>query len=90
MRCVLCGKEYKRQVTDTHLKSHGVNREEYDQQASTFSENAWEFYWSHPGLRVKFPDPLATEPPEGKKSTFRKWLALPKVKKGRHELQGEL
>jgi hypothetical protein len=87
MRCVLCGKEYKRQVTDAHLKSHGVSREGYDAQASTFTEDVWEFYWTHEGLRGNFPEPLCTET-KGK-MTFSEWVALPQVQAKHPELRGE-
>jgi hypothetical protein len=85
MRCVLCGKEYKRRPSATHIESHGLSREEYDRKASTFSENAWEFYWSHSKLREQFPNPLATRAAKSK-LTFRKWLALKKVQSKYPEL----
>jgi len=88
MRCVLCGKEYKREVTDAHLKSHGMGRKEYDSKASRLAESVWEFYWTHENLRVHFPDPLSDEAEDGKQ-TFRQWCELPKVRNRHPELQGE-
>jgi len=87
VRCVLCGKEYKKDVTDTHLKSHGMTRKGLDEKASILSESVWEFYWSHPGLQEKFPDPLAAEGIEGR-MTFQEWISLPKVMEKHPEITG--
>jgi hypothetical protein len=83
---VLCGKEYAKGPTLAHLKSHGLNRDEYNGKKDVLSKAVWNFYWSHPGLREKFPDPLATEAEEGK-LTFIQWCALPKVQRKYEELR---
>jgi hypothetical protein len=84
--CVLCGKEYAKDVTLSHLKSHGLSRDEYDEKKASLTEATWNFYWSHLGLHSKFPDPLATEGEDGR-MTFRQWCSLPKVKSKYEELR---
>lgn len=85
MRCVLCGKTYKRRVTKRHIKSHDLTKEEYQAKAEALPEAVWEFYWSHPGLQEQFPNPLAVKAQAGK-LTFRKWVE--KVRNKYPELQG--
>lgn len=84
--CVLCGKKYTRDVTSSHLKSHDLNRDEYNKKKDILSESVWNFYWSHEGLHGKFPDPLATEGIDGR-MTFIEWCRLPKVQDKHEELK---
>ena len=79
MRCVLCGKEFSGTVRLSHLKSHDVDRDTYNNQAKTFSDVVWEFYWTHPQLQKLFPSPMSTTPREGMELTFSKWLKKPSV-----------
>ena len=88
MRCILCGKEYKRQVTDAHLKSHSISRKKYGTQAKSLTEAEWEFYWTHPGLRNSFPDPTAKTATDGE-LTYSQWTKLPKIQAKHPELAGE-
>jgi hypothetical protein len=86
--CVICGKEYSRDVTKSHLeKEHGLTREEYNEKKAMLSDAVWNFYWSHAGLREKFPNPLATQGEDGR-MTFIEWVNLPKVQNKYKELRG--
>jgi hypothetical protein len=85
-RCVLCGKEYARDVTLAHIKSHELTRDEYNEKKDQLSEARWNFYWTHPGLHEKFSDPLATEGVDGR-MTYIEWCSLPKVQRKHEELK---
>ena len=76
MRCIICGKEYARKVTDAHLKSHGVSKKAYAKKEAALSPELWEFYWTHPGVRKNWPDPVATLPSKGMKYTFATYMAV--------------
>ena len=88
MICVLCGKKYKREVTDAHLKSHKVSREELDAKAVGLSESEWVFYWENPGLRKLFPNPTETERADQRK-TFKQWVEQPKIQEKYPELKND-
>ena len=72
-RCVLCGKSYAKKVTDPHLKSHKVSKKKYAAAVEALPEAAWEFYWTHPGLQVNFPNPASEKKGPGGALTFKQW-----------------
>jgi len=81
MRCILCGKVYKNDVTEVHiLNHHYIMVETYNRKKRNFTDAEWEFYWTHPKLRRKFPVPLAKKAQNGRQLTFREWVRLPKVR----------
>ena len=63
-KCVVCGKEYARDVTGAHLKSHKMSRKKYDALVAQLPQEAWDFYWLDMNnyLRRLFPDPIEGGP----------------------------
>lgn len=76
-RCAVCGKEYKKAVSDSHVKTHKISRKKYAERAGVLSEELWEFYWTHPGMQKRWPDAAAEKPPEGRAHTFRSYMEGP-------------
>ena len=56
--CVLCGKEYKKDVTDSHIESHDIKAATYAKKVKALPEEAWAEYWSNENLQRIFPNPL--------------------------------
>jgi hypothetical protein len=84
MRCVICGKELKR-LTLSHVNTHSMDMSGYNRRRAMLSEEAWEFYWTHPKLRRQFPSPIATRAKAGR-LTYRQYTQLPKIQKRHPEL----
>ena len=76
-RCVICGKEYARKVTTSHLKSHKISEKKYNKLAVLLSEEMWEFYWTHPGMQKRWNDATASTPSDGRTYTFKTYMEGP-------------
>jgi len=73
IRCVLCGKSYAKKVSAAHLKGHKVSAKQYEATEAALSATQWEFYWTHPGIQVKFTAPATDAKGPGGGLTFKEW-----------------
>lgn len=85
-RCVLCGKEYARKVTDVHRKTHRCSQKRLDATTAALPEAVWDFYWTHSDLQSLWPKPASDDVPEGRSMTFKQWSQHPKVVRKHPEL----
>jgi len=74
-RCILCGRKYKRKVSDAHLKSHKISSRRYKTAKEHLTEAQWNYYWKNEKVQAIFPDPLAEldEPVKGF-SSYLAWV----------------
>ncbi len=90
MRCVICGREYKRNVTAAHLRKHRISKKRYDETAAKLTDEMWEFYWTNEHTREVFPDPvgkLKKATPAGFKS-FKESMESPRMQAKLAALKG--